>query len=264
MARILNLILGPHRFATESPWSVLTAICGIFGAVILSLVATIIAAAVVIFLGPAGSAGCIATDISAIEGSGCARWLLALVGTSSVVMIVAFFALSHARQGSTPGNTLLMRDAQLRWWQYAAMSAGLIVVLLCVQVAISWISGVSDAELELGINYLKELVTGSGWLNWFLIISVVVLAGPITEEIIFRGFMFTTLIKTRLGFIGTAIITSGCWTMLHYQYTWHILIVLFGFGLALAYVVWRTGSLWPGIVAHAANNLVSSLILVLR
>lgn len=264
MARILNLVLGPHRFATETPWGVLTGICGLFGIVILSLVTTIIAAAVIVFAGPDGSSSCITSSDAAMQSPGCARWLLGLVGGSSVVMMVAFFGLSFARQGSSPANTLLMRDAQMRWWQYAGMSLGLIALLLCAQVAISWISGASDAELEVGINYLKELVGGSGMLNWFLIISVVVVAGPIIEEMIFRGFMFTTLIKTRLGFVGTAVITSGCWTVLHYQYTWHILIVLFGFGLALAYVVWRTGSLWPGIVAHSANNLASALILALR
>lgn len=264
MARLLDTILGPHRFATETPWSVLTGIFGLFGIVILSLVATIIAAGVIIFAGPTESSSCIMSSDAGMQSAGCARWLLGLVGLSSLVMIAGFFALSHAREGSTPANALLMRDAHMRWWQYAGMVVGLIVILLCAQVAIGWLTGTTDAEMEVGIDYLKELVAGSGGFNWFLIIAVVVLAGPITEEIIFRGFMFTTLIKTRLGFIGAAVITSACWTLLHYQYTWHILVVLFGFGLALAYVVWRTGSLWPGIVGHAANNLASALILALR
>ena len=45
---------------------------------------------------------------------------------------------------------------------------------------------------------------------------------------------------------------------------WQLLIVLFIFGVGLAFVVWRTGSLWSGIAVHAANNLASALLLTLR
>jgi membrane protease YdiL (CAAX protease family) len=52
--------------------------------------------------------------------------------------------------------------------------------------------------------------------------------------------------------------------LLHYTYTWQILLVLFVFGVLLAYIVWRTGSVWTGIVVHGLNNLISSIVLVLR
>src|SRR5690606_10269597 len=32
--------------------------------------------------------------------------------------------------------------------------------------------------------------------------------------------------------------------------------------LALGYVAWRSGSLWPGVALHAANNLLGTLVLM--
>ncbi|MGI9462406.1 MAG: CPBP family intramembrane glutamic endopeptidase, partial [Aestuariivirgaceae bacterium] len=188
----------------------------------------------------------------------------ALVGGSSLVFIGAFYALAHVRKGGSPANVLLLRPSGLWWWQYLLVAAVMIGVVIGSLNVISIVTGASEAEFEVGIEYMKDLVSGSGWLNWLLIISVVVIAGPITEEIVFRGFLFTTLVKTPVGFIGAAAISSVLWTVLHYQYNWQVLLALFIFGVGLSYVVWRTGSLWPGIFAHSANNLASALILLMR
>ena len=93
---------------------------------------------------------------------------------------------------------------------------------------------------------------------------MVVVFGPLWEELVFRGFMFTVLVDTRVGFIGAALITSACWTLLHIAYSWQIMIVLFVVGVSLAFAVWRTGSLWPGVVIHGAINMISALTLALR
>lgn len=263
MAQILNLILGPHRFETESPWGVLTGICAIFGAVILSLVVSVI----VLFGGEAffqlDTTSCLARGLSDLDPR-CSRWIVGLTGLSGAILIVAFCALAYARQGSTPANTLLMRSSGLRWWQYGLMAAAMIGLVMASMYLTLLATGSSEADFEVGIDYLKALVSEGGWLNWLMIIGVIVLIGPIMEEIIFRGFIFTTVIKTRLGFVGAAIITSGLWTLLHSHYKWQLLIVLFMFGCGLAFVVWRTGSLWSGIAVHAANNLTSALILGMR
>ena len=263
MARILNLLLGPHRFATESPWGLLTGICALFGTIILSLVFMVIGGGIMTFALPDNAVTCLAGGMTALA-PGCGAWLIALVGGSSVVLIGAFYALAHARKGSSPANTLLMRPADLRWWQYALSAALMICVVAAGLNLVALLSGATEADLESGIEYMKDLVQGGSWLNWFLIVAVVVIAGPITEEIIFRGFIFTMLVRTPIGFIGAGIITSALWTVLHYQYNWEVLAVLFVFGFGLAYLVWRTGSLWPGVVAHAANNLASALILAIR
>lgn len=263
MARILNLVLGPHRFVTESPWGVITGICAIFGAVILSLAVSIVALLAVQAFLQHDPTSCLSGGLSVLS-AGCSRWLVGLTGGTGVILIAAFYGLAHARNGSTPANALLMRSADLRWWQYGLMAVAMIGVVTASMNLALLVTGANEADFEVGINYLKELVSEGGWLNWVLIIGVIVLIGPIMEEVVFRGFIFTTVVKTRLGFIGAAVITSALWTMLHYHYKWQLLIVLFIFGCGLAFVVWRTGSLWSGIAVHAANNLTSALILGLR
>jgi membrane protease YdiL (CAAX protease family) len=49
---------------------------------------------------------------------------------------------------------------------------------------------------------------------------------------------------------------------MHWGYSPQNLSALFCLGLLFAFIVWRTGSLWPAIVGHAANNLVAVVALV--
>lgn len=241
----------------------MTGICAIFGAIILTLAAMVIFGLVLGSMMPDSALTCLSGGMNN-QAPGCARWLLGIVGVSSVGFIAAFYAVSHARKGGNAANVLLLRPSGLSWLQYILVALVMIGVVLASLNLISLASGANEADFEVGIEYMKELVSGSGWINWLLIIGVVVVAGPVTEEFIFRGFMFTTLIKTRLGFTGAAAITSALWTILHYQYNWQVLVGLFIFGVGLSYVVWRTGSLWPAIVAHGANNLASALILLVK
>jgi hypothetical protein len=39
--------------------------------------------------------------------------------------------------------------------------------------------------------------------------------------------------------------------------------VLFVFGIVLAVVRWRVGSLWPGVIIHATNNATASIAIIL-
>ena len=263
MERIADRILGPHRFATVSPWSVVSAILAVFGVVILSLVAIILAGLAASFFLTDDITHCMARDISSTAPS-CVSWLLALLALLSVVFCVLLYLIALARKGSSPANALLLRSSGLSFWQYAALLAVMYGVLFLVSHGISLLTGMSMQEFELGMEYMKTIVSAADVQMWFVIIIAAVVAGPLAEELLFRGFLFTTLIKTRLGFAGTAVITSASWSVLHWNYNWQVVFVLFVFGLGLAYIVWRTGSLWPAIVAHGANNLVSTVVLAVR
>ena len=77
------------------------------------------------------------------------------------------------------------------------------------------------------------------------------LATPLTEELFFRGFIFAGLIP-RLG-VGWAMVASAAiFSVFHLSLG--VLLPIFITGLALAWLYWRTGSLWPSIAAHAGQN----------
>jgi len=73
----------------------------------------------------------------------------------------------------------------------------------------------------------------------------------ICEELIFRGYAQRQF--ERVGGAAIAIVLSGVlFGLYHLRLTQ--LLPLTAIGLYLAYLTWRTGSIWPAIIAHFANN----------
>ncbi|MAS91563.1 MAG: hypothetical protein CMO55_00080 [Verrucomicrobiales bacterium] len=87
--------------------------------------------------------------------------------------------------------------------------------------------------------------------NGFLIAGLV---APICEEVIFRGFLWGGL-TPRFGGIPAAVLTSALFALLH-GYSQVGLIATFGYGLVFCWMFARSGSLWPGIIAHGLFNIV--------
>ena len=97
-------------------------------------------------------------------------------------------------------------------------------------------------------------------LSTYAILSTAVFVAPFCEEIFFRGFVFAGLLRRMP--LGWAIILSALLFA-----TAHLdpasFPVLFIIGLALAFLRWRTHSLWPGILLHAINNGLGALAIIL-
>jgi membrane protease YdiL (CAAX protease family) len=99
----------------------------------------------------------------------------------------------------------------------------------------------------------------SGWaaapvlVNILRVVGVGVL-GPIAEELIFRGGLFSQLMKTRLKAAGTILVTALAWSVLHYSYTAGVIAVIFVDGLLLGAARYRTRSVYVPIVMHLVWN----------
>jgi membrane protease YdiL (CAAX protease family) len=87
---------------------------------------------------------------------------------------------------------------------------------------------------------------------WLAALVLVVLA-PVSEELLFRGFLLPALTKTRWGFTGAAVMSSAGWTVLH-GYSFAGVIEVFAIGLFLAWTMRRYGSLWLPLALHAIYN----------
>jgi len=109
----------------------------------------------------------------------------------------------------------------------------------------------------------RDLVWGSRGLVGMTIFDTVVLT-PVFEEIVFRGLLFATL-RRRFG-LGTAAMLSAAIFAVAHGYGVLGFAAVFWSGLLWAWSYERTGSLLPSMAAHAADNLMASLsvILVLR
>jgi uncharacterized protein len=93
-----------------------------------------------------------------------------------------------------------------------------------------------------------------------MVIPGVVLGAPVAEELLFRGFLFSALLPTRLGKTGTVLITAALWALAHAgPAPWVIVTGIFLMGIVLGVVLLRFGSLWVTIVLHALWNGIQVL-----
>ena len=91
-------------------------------------------------------------------------------------------------------------------------------------------------------------------LMWF----VLVVCAPLAEEILFRGFMFEGLLRSRAGAAGAVVITSLLWSVVHLQYDLVEVGEVFLIGLLLGLVRLRTGSLCLTMLMHGVMNLIAT------
>ena len=90
----------------------------------------------------------------------------------------------------------------------------------------------------------------------------VVLAAPLTEELLFRGALFSAIASSRLGRVGAVLITAALWALAHATSApWLFVGMLFVMGICLGVLLLRFGSLWVTIACHASWNAMSSLAL---
>lgn len=102
-------------------------------------------------------------------------------------------------------------------------------------------------------------------MNELIINSVLlVIAAPVAEEIIFRGFLYRGLSESRLGVVGAIVVTALIWTLLHYGKSTAGMIDTLLCGLAWGWLRWHTGSTWPAIVCHVAYNGAMSLTILAK
>lgn len=92
------------------------------------------------------------------------------------------------------------------------------------------------------------------------LLPVVVLVGPLVEEVLFRGALLSVL-RTRLGdgwAIAVSAIVFGAVHLPDLGWLWYAVPNLVLVGVFCAWLRVRSGSIWPGFIAHAANNALAT------
>jgi membrane protease YdiL (CAAX protease family) len=106
----------------------------------------------------------------------------------------------------------------------------------------------------------QELLRSDAAVVVLLVISI---GAPLSEELLFRGFIFSGLAKSRLGLVGTSLLTALLWSAMHVGYSIFGLVEVLGIGLYLSWLLVRTGSLWVTVFCHAVYNTVVALSLLI-
>lgn len=103
-------------------------------------------------------------------------------------------------------------------------------------------------------NAIKQLIERGDTLTLVMLGLSAVIIAPLTEEIVFRGFLFRNLRDT-VGKGLAAVLSGLVFGLVHMHPT--LILPLMGLGIALALLYEWTGSLWVPIVAHMAFNLLT-------
>jgi membrane protease YdiL (CAAX protease family) len=103
----------------------------------------------------------------------------------------------------------------------------------------------------------KELGVDESTVAMLAVAFLVAVVAPVAEEFFFRGFFFTAL-KNWRGVWPAAILTGLVFGAIHgssADIAFLLPLAFFGFSLCLLYE--KTGSLYPGIAVHCANNSIA-------
>ncbi|MBN2590922.1 MAG: CPBP family intramembrane metalloprotease [Sedimentisphaerales bacterium] len=90
----------------------------------------------------------------------------------------------------------------------------------------------------------------------------VIFAGPIEEELLFRGFLFEGIRNSKLKNIGAVIFTSLVWALMHSQYDISGIFIVFLCGLFLGFSRVKSNSINPPIIIHVIHNAISTIKLI--
>jgi membrane protease YdiL (CAAX protease family) len=186
--------------------------------------------------------------------------LRAETGIGSVVGIVSDLPLFvwvigylHAR-GSSMSEAFGLRPGRRAALLAAALS--LIAAALLVDSAVVTASSYFDVKTHWTDGFAEQLLWASPRRVALETFDASVWA-PIVEEILFRGLLYGTL-RTRLPMWPSAIASAAIFTVPH-GYALAGSASVFASGLLWAIAYERTRSLLPGLIAHFANNALSTI-----
>lgn len=173
------------------------------------------------------------------------------VGLSAIVCIALTLIVIKLKRGSNLREYLALNAvAPKTLWKWIGIGA---VVLVAVQIVFSIIPQMLGVEVNVG-DVAAEMESSE--IPLLFVLAIVVLA-PLFEEVLFRGFLFKGLISTRLGAVGTIVITAFTFAVIHAQYDLIVLANVFSIGILLGYARYKTNSLLTPLILHMLLNGIS-------
>lgn len=132
-------------------------------------------------------------------------------------------------------------------------------VLQLVLIGFAYLLGKdsSTQPLEHLIDIYKSArAAGDLVLLW---LAIVVIA-PLSEEIMFRGFLHRGWVRSRFGGFIAVIVICLLWSATHIQYNWFGLSHVFIIGLWLGFMRRTSGSTTLSFLLHGFNNLYAMIV----
>lgn len=134
-----------------------------------------------------------------------------------------------------------------------------LVILLPALDALALLTGQAIIPPFVIDLYKSAQAQGTMLLLWLAI----VIAAPVAEEIIFRGFLFRGWVRPGQQPMLGILFIAGFFTIVHiFQYGWFHLLQVFMIGLLLTWTRWRSGSTLLTMAMHVIANFYAMLQVV--
>lgn len=173
-----------------------------------------------------------------------------------LVILVTVWLLAQ-RNGQVSLDALGLRRPTTSWPFALALAGAALALSIGFTALYAWLIRPLGMDLLVPPDVPREIVFEGYAAVW----TFEALAGwtPITEEILFRGFVMPGLMA-RWGVVGAVVASALIFSVFHLHPG--VLLPIFITGLLLGALYHATGSLWPPILAHAGQNAVALLAII--
>jgi len=132
------------------------------------------------------------------------------------------------------------------------------IILMSIALAMSYIIAESSKQPE-KIFFLDAYRNMNHKIYFWIALLI---AAPLYEEFLFRGYLFNIIKKGRFGNIGALLISTILFSALHIR-SLYIGILIFCFGLLLGYAKIKTQGIFVPIIMHCLWNSMSIIAIAI-
>jgi len=184
------------------------------------------------------------------------QWLIIMfvgmvVGEGAMLFAAWLFSASKYRCG---WRALGFRSFELK--RASILVAIVLIAGILINLLYEWVLTALGVESAAA---LPSEFTQTG-VSLAMFAALAVLVAPIAEETFLRGFILGGIGK-RFGYGWGAVVSALLFSLAHMQPG--ALLPIFIFGLLLAWLYIRTGSIWPCIFTHLAYNSIALLFVII-
>jgi membrane protease YdiL (CAAX protease family) len=210
-------------------------------------------------------AGLIASIFAPSHGGGLTAFAVVANVVIEVALSVAVYLAGRdvARRYGGWGRAFGWRRPRARDLKYALAGIGITFALrFAVAIAVTAIAGPDATKQAQNLHVQRASVTTA-----ILLIVLTVIMAPLVEELVFRGLILRTFMR-RLSFWPAAVASTTIFALGH---TYEVgtlvgaitLALMVGtLGITNCWLNRRTDSLVPGMIVHAAFNLLATVVLL--
>ncbi len=179
--------------------------------------------------------------------------LFASAALATAPVVIGLAALLIYLRGCSIGEYLALVRPSLR--QSLISAAGFVLLIAGIDLATQLLSRPIVSPVMAEVYRTASLP---------LLLLALLVAAPLAEEVLFRGFAFRGIAQSHWGPGLAIVLPSLAWAALHIQYDFYMISTIVVMGLYLGWVRHRSGSLVLTILLHALANVIATVEMVVQ